>query len=162
MNNKLNSMHARWLDGIMNHHIIDCKHCPGKFNQAADGLSRQFTDTPRVKGDGHEWSVDPDWASSVGLAYDIWSTQLSSDQTALRERFAYEPIFLEVIEAMYNLDHGRRIRDKQHAHHCMLGYEIADGKLWCISDGKSTRARVRLKCITQAEAKAQAAVRWCT
>jgi hypothetical protein len=106
INNKSNSAHARWLDGIMGHHIIDCRHRPGRLNQAADGISRQFTDAPVVEGDGHEWSVDPDWASSVGLAYDIWTTQLDSTQIALRERFVNEPIFLDVIDAMYNLDHG--------------------------------------------------------
>jgi hypothetical protein len=58
---------------------------------------------------------------------------------------------------MYNLDHGKGIRDKRHTRHHMLRYEIADGKLWRIGDGKSTRARARLECITQAEAKAQAA-----
>ena len=49
----------KFLDAIggylvdMGHHIVDCCHCPGKQNQAADGLSRQFTDTPKCKGDSH-------------------------------------------------------------------------------------------------------------
>ena len=85
VNNKLNATHARWLDGIMGHHIIDCHHRPGHLNQAADGISRQFTDTPQIKGDGHDWTVDPSWEANMGLAYDIWTTQLDSEQTALRE-----------------------------------------------------------------------------
>src|ERR1700676_1957287 len=58
INNKLNATHARWLDGIMGHHIVDCRHRLGKQNQVADGLSCQFMDTPRIKGDGHDWTVD--------------------------------------------------------------------------------------------------------
>ena len=57
VNNKLNSNHAHWLDGIMAHNIVDCRHHPSRLNQAADGMSRQYTDTPECKGDGHEWMV---------------------------------------------------------------------------------------------------------
>ena len=35
----------------------------------------------------------------------------------------------------------------------MLGYQIQDGKLWRVGNGKSTRARARLECVTQEEAK---------
>ena len=156
INNKLNATHARWLDGIMGHHIVDCRHKPGRLNQAADGISRQFTDNPKRKGDGHEWTVDPSWAANTGLAYNIWSAQLDETQTNLRTRFANEPIFLEVIDAMHNIDHGKRVRDKRRARHRMLGYQIDDGRLWRIGDGKSTRARARLECVTQEEAKALA------
>lgn len=85
VNNKLNATHARWLDGIMGHHIVDCRHRPGRENQAADGISRQFTDAPKTQNDGSEWTVNPGWEASLGLTYDIWSTQLDSEQTALRE-----------------------------------------------------------------------------
>jgi hypothetical protein len=117
INNKLNSTHAHWLDGIMGHHIVDCRHCPGKQNQAADGLSRQFTDNPKRKGDGHEWTVDPAWAADTGLVHDIWTTQLDEAQSSLRTRFANEPIFLEVIDAMYNVNQGQHVRDKCRARH---------------------------------------------
>ena len=107
VNNKLNATHTRWLDGIMGHHIVDCCHRLGHENQAADGISHQFTDTPQVQGDGHDWSVDPSWEANMGLAYNIWTIQLDSEQTALWERFTNEPIFLDVIDAMHNVDHGR-------------------------------------------------------
>lgn len=58
----------------------------------------------------------------------------------LRARFANEPVFLEVIDVMANIDHGHRIHNKWCAHHRMLGYQIVDGQLWHIGDGKSTRA----------------------
>ena len=35
----------------------------------------------------------------------------------------------------------------------MLGYQIQDGKLWRVGNGKSTRARAQLECVTQEEAK---------
>jgi len=152
INNKLNATHARWLDGIMGHHIIDCRHRPGHQNQAADGISRQFTDSPQMQGDGHDWTVDPGWEANMGLSYDIWTTQLDSEQTNLRERFANEPVFLDVIDAMNNVDHGKRVRDKRRARHRMLGYQIEDGRLYRIGDGKSTRARPRLECVTREEA----------
>jgi hypothetical protein len=156
INNKLNSTHARWLDGIMGHHIVDCRHPPGHLNQAADGIGRQFTDSPWHRGDGHEWTVDPSWAANAGLAYNIWSTQLDETQSSLRARFAKEPVFLEVIDAMHNLDHGKRVRDKCHARHRMLGYQVDDGRLWRIGDGKTTCARARLESVTKEEAKSMA------
>jgi len=97
--------------------------------------------------------VDLAWAANTGLVHDIWTTQLDEAQSLLHARFASEPIFLEVIEAMYNVDHGRRICDKHRAHHRMLGYQIDEGRLWRIGNGKSTHARPRLECMTQEEAK---------
>ena len=72
------------------------------------------------------------------MVHDIWSTTLDDSNVALCLRFADEPIFLEVINAMHNIDHGRRVRDKHRARHHMLGYQLEDGRLWCIGDGKST------------------------
>jgi hypothetical protein len=152
INNKLNATHACWLDGIMGHHIVDCRNHPGHQNQAADGISCQFTDTPRIQGDGHDWTVDPSWEANMGLAYDIWTAQLDSDQTTLWEHFTNKPIFLDVIDVMNNVDHGKWVRDKCRACHRMLGYQIEDGHLYRIGDGKSTRARPRLECVTQEEA----------
>ena len=43
--------------------------------------------------------------------------------------------------------------------HRMLGYQIEGGKLWRIGDGKLTRARAHLECITQEEAKELAHVK---
>ena len=110
-------------------------------------------DMPAEEGDSHEWSVDPSWTANAGLAYDIWSAEVDDSISQLRTRFSKEPIFAEVIDAMYNLDHGRRIHDKRRARHQMLGYQIQDDKLWRIGDGRSTRARAQLECVTQEEAK---------
>ena len=110
-------------------------------------------DMPAEEGDGHEWLVDPSWTANAGLAYNTWSAEVNDLISQLRTCFSKEPIFAEVIGTMYNLDHGRRIRDKRRAHHRMLGYQIQDDKLWCIGDGRSTRARAQLECVTQEEAK---------
>ena len=123
------------------------------MNQAADGISCQFTDAPVVKRDGHEWIVKPKWTANVGLTYDIWSAEVDEVTSSLWERFTNEPIFAEVIDAMYNLDHGESLRTKRWARHRMLGYQIDGGKLWHIGDRKSTRAQAWLECVTQAEAK---------
>ena len=85
INNKLNSTHARWLEGIMGHNIVNIRHRPGRLNQAADGISRQFTDVPVVKGDGHEWVVDPEWTANAGLTYDIWSAEVNKITSSVRE-----------------------------------------------------------------------------
>ena len=153
INNKLNSMHTHWLKGIMGHNIVDIWHHPGRLNQAADGISHQFTDVPMVKGDGHESIVDPKWTANAGLTYDIWSAEVDEITSSLWEQFTNEPIFTEVINAMYNLDHGESLHTKRQARHQMIGYQINGGKLWCIGDGKSTTARAQLECVTQAEAK---------
>jgi hypothetical protein len=88
----------------------------------------------------------------MGLSYNIWNTQLDSEQTNLWECFANEPVFLNVIDAMNNIDHGKHMRDKCRARHCMLGYQIEDGHLYRIGDGKSTRTRPHLECVTWEEA----------
>jgi hypothetical protein len=94
--------------------------------------------------------------ANTGLAYDIGSAQLDKTQTNLCTRLVNEPIFLEVIDALHNIDHGKQVRDKCLSHHQMLGYQIENGRLWQIGDGKSTRARACLVCVTQKEAKALA------
>ena len=106
-----------------------------------------------VKGDGHEWIVDPKWTANAGLTYDIWSAEVDEVTSSLWEQFTNEPIFTEAIDAMYNLDHGKSLCAKRWARHQMLGYQIDGGKLWHIGDGKSTRAQAQLECVTQAEAK---------
>ena len=100
INNNLNSTHTRWLDGIMGHNIVDVRHRPGQLNQAADGISHQFTKVVIQKGDGHEWTVDPRWTVNVGLVHDIWSAEINDEMSGLWEWFMDEPVFAEVIDVM--------------------------------------------------------------
>ena len=64
---------------------------------------------PKVYGDGSEWTVSPDWEAATGLTHDIFQVSTSEMENALREHFKNEPIFLEVIDAMLELDHSKSI-----------------------------------------------------
>lgn len=72
--------------------------------------------------------------------------------TELRIRFMNKPLFLEVINAIHNLDSAKSEQDCRRAHHQALGYSIEEGHLWCIADSKSITAQPRLECISQMEA----------
>ncbi|KAG2738033.1 hypothetical protein P692DRAFT_201731996, partial [Suillus brevipes Sb2] len=108
---------------------------------------------PRAEGDGSAWSVSEDWESAHGLVNDLLLVQLTDSMVSdLRERFAQEPLFLEVIEALQDLDGDKPERERHRARHRALGYMIDEGRLWKIADGKSTRARAKLECVSQKEA----------
>ncbi|KAG2048152.1 hypothetical protein BDR06DRAFT_1073349, partial [Suillus hirtellus] len=108
---------------------------------------------PRENGDGSAWSVNEDWESAHGLVNDLLQVDVTDMLvTELRTRFANEPLFLEVIDAMHNLDSAKSEQDRKRARHRALGYSIEDGRLWRIADGKSIRTRLRLECISQEEA----------
>ena len=112
MNDKLSATHAHWMDGILAHQIIDVRHVPGRINVVADGLSRACEGAPHEEGDGSQWTVSEDWEATTGLTHDIF---LLTDPTLpaisnLRERFKDKPIFLEVVEALLQLDQGKDIK----------------------------------------------------
>ena len=91
----------------MGHNIVDIQHRPGRLNQAADGISCQFTEVAIQKGNGHKWTVDLGWTVNVELVHDIWSAEIDDETSGLREQFMDEPVFAEVIDVMQNLDCGR-------------------------------------------------------
>jgi RNase H-like domain found in reverse transcriptase/Reverse transcriptase (RNA-dependent DNA polymerase) len=153
LSSTLNSTHARWRDAVLAHNIVDVRHRPGRLNVVADGLSRKFVNTPKEQGDGHEWSVSEDWEARTGLSNDVFAldtTQTEATYSELRTRFADESVFLEVIDSMLELDHGKSLRVRKRAKHKAKGYLIEDGKLWKLGDG-SDRARARLECVTKEE-----------
>ena len=76
MNDKLSATHARWRDGVLAHNIVNVQHIPGITN-IADGISRQYENTPKSGGDGSEWEVNSDWESGVGLVCGINSILIS-------------------------------------------------------------------------------------
>ena len=158
LSTKMNSTHARWRNGVLSHNIIDVWHRPGRFNAVADGLSRKFMNMPLEDGDGHEWTVSEDW---VGLAHDVFGV-VEEDRmeqgvgAALRARFVEEKVFVEVIDALLELDHGMSLQEKRRARHRAEGYLVEDGRLWRLGDANSIRARLRVECVTRAEAREMA------
>jgi hypothetical protein len=135
VNNQLNAAHARWRDGIIAHHIIDVRHVPGKLNVIADGLSRQWEGQPRDAGidDGSAWTVSEDWEASSGLINDLLLTESMTQQepvSDLQKRFANEPVFLEVVESILEVDSRKSLRDRKRARHRASQYLIEEGKLW--------------------------------
>ena len=74
----------------------------------------------------------------------------------LRERFKNEPIFLEVIEALLDLDQGKSIRLRKRARHRASEYSIDNNQLWRVPRGHHTRARPKVECVTKDEATALA------
>ena len=111
MNDKLSSTHARWRESILAHQIIDVRHVPGRINVVADGLSRANEGLPNEDGDGSQWTVSEDLEAAVGLTHNVFYTTdpTTPEVVQLRDRFKDEPIFLEVIEALLDLDHGKDI-----------------------------------------------------
>ena len=154
MNDKLSATHTRWRDGILSHQIVDVRHVPGHINVVADRLSRAAEGAPREEGDGSEWTVSEDWEATTGLTHDLFqvSDAGSKEMLVLRKRFQDVPIFLEVIEALLELDQGTSLRKWKRAHHRASEYMIDEGKLWRVAGGHCMRARARVECVSPSEA----------
>jgi hypothetical protein len=78
------------------------------------------------------------------------------EHAAMRARFKDERIFLDVVEALLELDHGKSLRERKRARHRAASYMIEDEKLWRVAGDRSIRAEARQECITKAEAKEMA------
>ncbi|KIK33110.1 hypothetical protein CY34DRAFT_32252, partial [Suillus luteus UH-Slu-Lm8-n1] len=140
LNSKLNTVHARWRDGIVAYHIIDVRHRSGVTNTAADGLSRSFMTREPSPGDGAEWTVNEDWEAARGIVQDLFEVSSSPSRTnvpnvrftELCTRFQYEPLFLEIVDTLCDLDSDQPVNVKRHARHRAQQFFIEDDKLWKI------------------------------
>jgi hypothetical protein len=139
-NDKLNVTHAQWKESVTQHHIIDVQYRPGKDNQAADGISRQFTGLPKVLGDGHNWTVGEDWYTNTGLSHDVYRITTTAEHERLRTRFAAESMFTSILDALLELDHGKSPWDRWKAQHQAQDFMIDGEKLWRVADGRTSRA----------------------
>ena len=135
---------------------MDVRHRPGRLNPVADGISRKFVNLPTEPGDGHEWTVSQDWEERTGLEHDIFQVADQSTYASMKLRFVGEKVFLSIIDALFELDHGKSVRERKRAKHRAHGYMIEGSKLWRVGDSKSVRARARVECIPRAEAAAMA------
>ncbi|KIK89628.1 hypothetical protein PAXRUDRAFT_152166, partial [Paxillus rubicundulus Ve08.2h10] len=102
-------VHARWQDGVSAHQIVDVCHWPRKTNTAADALSCMFTQNP-VDGDGSAWSVSEDLETREGIVNDLFTVDIDPSLSKLQTHFVDEPLLLEIVEALHNLDSNRSDR----------------------------------------------------
>ncbi|GAW08290.1 Retrovirus-related Pol polyprotein from transposon opus Includes: ame: Full=Protease [Lentinula edodes] len=132
-NDKLNTVHSRWRDKVLAHHIMDVRHIPGKLNMVADGLSRMWEGQDRVMGDRSEWTVSEDWEAVTGLINDVFGVTIAkgmmgseavTDCKTLAEHFAEEPVFREVIDALRVLESPKDNKAKQRAKHKAACYMV--------------------------------------
>jgi hypothetical protein len=68
----------------------------------------------------------------------------------LRTCFSNEKVFLEIVDSLLELDHGKSLRVRKRAWHNAKGCMIDEGRLWKVGD-ESVRERARLGCVTQEE-----------
>jgi len=150
----LNATHARWCDGVLAHHIIDVRHIPGRINLVGDGFSRMDEGQPHRENDGSSWTVVPDREHAYGIHYDLFTvgTTTSTLHSSLRERFANEAIFLEVLHAILGITGASTEGERKRAAHRSEGYFVEDGKLWRLGGATPTRAVARRECVTKLEA----------
>ena len=104
------------------------------------------------EGDGHEWTVSEDWEAQTGLVNDILHVADTAIYSELQEHFSDKKMFLEVIDALLNLDYGKSLKDRKRAKHRAESYMIEGEKLWKVGDMKSVRSRARMECVTKEEA----------
>ena len=151
LSDNLNATHARWHDGVLSHQIVNVRHIPGRINLVGEGLSRKDENLPREPGDGSSWSVIPDWEAACGLEYDLFSvkTATSTLHSELRERFAEENVFLEVIDTLLGIVRSSTDAECKRATHHAEGYFIEDSKLWKLGGATPTRVVSRRECVTK-------------
>ena len=153
LSDRISSTHARWRDGIFAHQIVDIRHRPGKSNGAADSISRMYTGIERRRGDGSDWTVSEDWEASTGLVNDLFNISIPEPTIRqLQKRFSNEPVFLDVVNALCDIDKLKPGSKQRRAQHRAMDYMIEDDKLWRVPGPKTTRARSRTECVSKSEA----------
>jgi hypothetical protein len=171
MNDKATVAHERWRNGVLRYNIVSAEHIKGVDNTAADLISRKFEGVEKEAGDGHEWTVSPDWEANEGIVDDMFSVVVAGAEEegvylvaslpvgtmALRERFKDEAMYVEVLDAIFELDVGKTMKARRKAKHRAMGYFVEGGKLWKLGGGSPARAKAKRECVTRAEATEMAA-----
>lgn len=151
-NDILNLHHAQWKDGIHSYCLMAIQHHSGKSNKAADTLSCMYTGRECTADNGSTWLVCKDWEAGRGIINNLFGIYTDEVISSLCEHFADEPLFLEVVQAITNHNSHKTERECNCMRHQAEGYQIEDGKLWQITDGKSICAKPWAECISQREA----------
>jgi len=85
---------------------------------------------PKEQGDGHEWSVSETGKHDRVKQRRIrsqYNAQVEAAYSELRTWFADENVFLEVIDSLLELDHGKSLRVRKRAKHKAKGYLMRMG-----------------------------------
>jgi len=112
LSDSLNATHARWWDGVLAYNIVNVRHIPGITN-IANSVSRQYEGTLKGFGDGSEWTVSPDIDEATGVVQDLFMVDVPPEISTLREHFAEEPLFLEVVNMLLELDQGTKLQERK-------------------------------------------------
>ncbi|KAK0502023.1 hypothetical protein EDD18DRAFT_1100519 [Armillaria luteobubalina] len=147
-------------DSIFN--IVDVRHIPGSTNLVCDALSRKGTDKPRTVTDGSTENVSPDWFSSSGLMFDIYSAGVTPDDASevaegLLVRFKDTSTYYKIVEALELLAQApTNEREAHRAARRAAEYIIEYGRLWHVGGGNPRRARPRVECLNAEEMRLKA------
>lgn len=91
------------------------------------------------------------------MTNDILEVDICEEHQRLRARFEKEPLFAQVIDAIFGIQNkSTSICDKRRAHHRAEQYLIEEGKLWRLRGGARVRGRTKVECVTREEARALA------
>ena len=104
------------------YHIAAICHCSGKTNVAADALSCMWSGRERTSYNGSAWTVCEDWETSWGIVNDLFGVDLEQVTATLQSCFADEPLFLEVVDAILDLDGSKLECACKCARHRAEGY----------------------------------------
>lgn len=140
--------HARWLDSILSHRIIDIVHRPGVENPVADALSRKWSkERPQTEGDGSQETVTPDWEDRARIENNIFAITTEKASQRVLNRFADDAYFADIAKFLADpdtLNADKRARKK--AEHRAEGFMIEDERLWRIA-GKGSKHGRKVECI---------------
>lgn len=111
-------------------------------------------------GDGAEWTVNEDWEATRGIIQDLFEVTLPTTLSNLNDlhiielcsRFQQEPLFLDIVDAICDLDSDKLVNIKRRACHRAQQFFIEDGKLWKVPNDSSTRVHSKLECVSQEKA----------
>ncbi|EJD40530.1 hypothetical protein AURDEDRAFT_69931, partial [Auricularia subglabra TFB-10046 SS5] len=145
------------MESIVARRIVDVRHRPGVDNQA-DGLSRKWASHDDRTVDGGGENVVADWEEKATVP-DVFSLAVERDEhEQLRERFADDPYFCDVVDWLTALKVDPALSERQARRARLRAREfiVQDGKLWRVG-GKHAHRAPKVECVPAAEGRKLAA-----